>query len=68
MFWGSFTWYEKGPSYIWQPETTAIKKAVAKEVEAMNLILEISKKAEWEVLSGVRRLNIIRNPRGLKLV
>jgi transposase len=68
MFWGSFTWYEKGPSHIWQPETTAMKKAAAKEVEAMNLILEISKNAEWEVSSGVRRLNITRNLGGSKPV
>ena len=27
MFWGSFSYYEKGPCYIWEPETAAEKKA-----------------------------------------
>jgi transposase len=66
MFWGSFTWYEKGPCHIWKPETAAMKKLAMKEVEAMNLVLEISKKAEWEVSNGIRRLNITRNLSGLK--
>jgi transposase len=68
MFWGSFTWYEKGPTHIWKPETKVQKKAADKEVEAMNLVLEIAKKAEWEVVNGVRRLNITRNLSGSKPV
>jgi hypothetical protein len=66
MFWGLFTWYEKGPCHIWKPETAAMKKLAIKEVKAMNLVLEISKKAEWEVSNGVYRLNITRNPSRLK--
>ena len=66
MFWGLFTWYEKGLTHIWKPETVTMKNTATKEIKAMNLILEISKKAEWEVSNGVRRLNITRNLAGSK--
>jgi len=46
MFWGLFTWYKKGLTHIWKPETKVQKKAVNKEVKAMNLVFEITKKAE----------------------
>jgi hypothetical protein len=46
MFWGIFIWYEKGLPHIWKPEIGTMKNTATKEVEAVNLILEIPKKAE----------------------
>jgi hypothetical protein len=36
MFWGSFSYYEKGPCHIWEPETVAEKKALKKDLEERN--------------------------------
>jgi hypothetical protein len=33
MFWGSFSYYEKGPCYIWEPEIAAKKKALKADLE-----------------------------------
>jgi hypothetical protein len=68
MFWGSFTWCEKGPCHIWKPETKADQKTAAKDLEAINAILETVKKAEWELQTGMRRLRTTRNIRGSKPV
>jgi hypothetical protein len=36
MFWGSFSYYEKGPCHIWKPETAAEKKASKEDLEKRN--------------------------------
>jgi hypothetical protein len=66
MFWGSFTWFEKGPCHIWKPETKAQQTLAQKHLDQLNVILEAEKKIEWEVETGDRRINITRNLRGSK--
>ena len=66
MFWGSFTWYKKGPCHIQKPETKTKQKTALKDLKAINTILETVKKAEWELQTGIRRLRTTRNIGGLK--
>jgi len=40
MFWGCFSYYEKGPCHIWKDETMAEKKAAIKDLEARNAVIE----------------------------
>jgi len=62
MFWGSFSYDKKGPFHIWRPETARERKEVDKELEELNEILEPSKREEWELEVGVRRLGLRNRP------
>jgi len=48
MFWGSFTYKEKGPCHVYPAESVAMKKQALKEIEELNKTVEPLKKAEWE--------------------
>lgn len=66
MFWGSFTWYEKGPYHIWRTETKAERKLNDQYIEQINLIAEAAAREEWELSTAMRRLQATRNQRGSK--
>lgn len=66
MFWGSFTWYEKGPCHIWTRETKAQKDIASKVINEINVMLEASKKIEWELQTGLRRMKVTRTLGGTK--
>ena len=65
MFWGSFTYDEKGPCHIWKPQTVAQKKKDDLELTKLNEELEPVEKAQWELNTGLRRLDL-RPKRGRK--
>jgi transposase len=66
MFWGCFSYDMKGPCHIWRAETKKDREAADKVLEKMNKALEPEAKAAWEMETGIRRLNITRNPGGRK--
>ena len=58
MFWGSFSYEKKGPMHIWMPETTQEHRAAEKELESLNAFREPELKAQWELYTSMRRLNL----------
>ena len=62
MFWGAFSWYEKGPCHIWKDETTKEKKASKADLEARNALTEAAHKATWELETGMRRMGLRNKP------
>jgi parvulin-like peptidyl-prolyl isomerase len=48
MFWGSFSYYKKGPCYIWEPETAAEKKASKKDLDNRNTEVKARHRKLWE--------------------
>jgi transposase len=58
MFWGSFTWYEKGPCHIWKPETTKQRTLAEQHLAEINKVLEAEMKAQWEMNTGMNRLKL----------
>jgi len=53
MFWGSFSYFHKGPYHIYETETAAKRRASDKVIGQLNDELEPIKKAEWE--AGLKR-------------
>ena len=43
--------------HIWKKETAKEKKEAQKVIDALNVKLEPSAKAEWEITTSMRRLN-----------
>ena len=66
MFWGCFSYDRKGPCHIWKTQTVAQRKKDNLELARLNEQLEEAAKAEWEISTGVRRINLRRNPGGKK--
>ena len=66
MFWGCFSWDKKGPCHIWTTETAAERKESEKELAILNETFEEALKTEWELSTGVRRMNLRRRPPGPK--
>ena len=66
MFWGCFSYDFKGPCHIWRTQTVAQRKKDDTELAELNATLEPTTKAEWELLTGLRRINLRRNPGGKK--
>src|SRR6266516_1580934 len=66
MFWGCFSWDAKGPYHIWRKQNVAERKKDDLELAELNEKLEATAKAEWELSSGLRRINLQRNPGGKK--
>ena len=62
MFWGCFTYKEKGPCHIYSPETAAMKKQSLKDIEEINEIVEPLKRAEWERVQEEKRKKMKRRP------
>lgn len=48
LFWGCFSYDEKGPCHVWWPETAAQKKQAKLEIDALNLTIEPVLQARWE--------------------
>jgi hypothetical protein len=67
MFWGSFAYDEKGPCHIWKPQTVALKKKDDRELAQLNEELEKTKRMEWELMSGLERIQLRANRRGRNL-
>ena len=65
MFWGCFSYYEKGPCYIWKDETVAEKKAVIKDLEARNTSIEETNRRMQEITNSVQRIRL-QNKLGTK--
>src|SRR2546421_1851862 len=66
MFWGCFSYDKKGPMHIWTRETAQEKKLATIELETINAIREPILKAEWEINTAMRRINLGKQPRGRK--
>jgi transposase len=68
MFWGCFSYDKKGPFHIWKAETAAQKKAAEADLKARNALIEEKNKAEWELNTAMKRVNLSRKPGGRKPV
>jgi len=66
MFWGCFSWDKKGPCHIWTKETSQEKKQAQKELNDLNETLKDQLQAEWELSTGMRRLDLRRRKSGPK--
>ena len=66
MFWGCFSYDQKGPCHIWEDETPAEKKEAKKWLEERNAELEPLCKQAWELKTALQRLRITRNVGGPK--
>ena len=66
MFWGCFSYDQKGPCYIWEDKTPAEKKEAKKWLEERNAELEPLCKQAWELETALQRLRITRNVGGPK--
>jgi hypothetical protein len=66
MFWGSFSYDHKGTYYIWKTQTVAERKKDDLELDQLNKELEAAAKTEWEITTGLQRINLRRNPGGKK--
>ena len=60
MFWGCFSYNFKGPCHCWTKETAAEKRESKKELETMNKALEEDCKAQWELETATRRMDLNR--------
>ena len=52
--------------HIWTRETAQEKKLATIELETINAIREPILKAEWEINTAMRRINLGKQPRGRK--
>lgn len=66
MFWGCFTWDKKGPCHIWTKESAQERAAADEELEKLNKELEPQLRAEWEITTAMKRVNLRRRPGGRK--
>jgi hypothetical protein len=64
MFWGCFSWDRKGPCHIWTKETIAKRRAADRELEELNISLESELKLNWELSTGMSRINLRQRPFG----
>lgn len=58
MFWGSFTYDQKGPFHCYLPETPQEKKAAQKAIDELNQELEPAARINWELERGMARLGL----------
>jgi transposase len=62
MFWGCFSYEQKGPCHCWGPETAQQKRDAEKEIDEMNEALEAYMKEQWELSTGMKRLDLRQLP------
>jgi len=67
MFWGSFSYDQKGPCHCWKPETKKEKAEAEATLASLNETLEPIMKEQWELNNGFSRLGL-RNKPGRKPV
>ena len=65
MFWGCYSYDQKGPCHIWKPETAQEKKLADQDLENWNAKLEPIMREKWELENGMKRL-ALRTKRGMK--
>lgn len=63
MFWGRFSYYERGLCYAWKDETTVETHAVVKVLDAWNTLAEEVYRRMWEITAGMRRTGLRNKPR-----
>ncbi|KIX09038.1 uncharacterized protein Z518_00116 [Rhinocladiella mackenziei CBS 650.93] len=63
MFWGCFSYNEKGPFHIWTKETATEKEAAQKEIDEFNRLREPALREEWELEIGINRPELRTRPR-----
>ena len=68
MFWSCFSYDKKGPMHICSYEKAQEHYTAEVELEAINAIREPELKAQWELQTAMRRMNIKRQPAGKKPV
>jgi transposase len=66
MWWSCFSYDFKGPYHIWRTQTVAERKRDDIKLAELNETLEAAARAEWELSTGLRRINLRRNPGGKK--
>lgn len=66
MFWGCFSYDQKGPCHCWTPETAAEKRTAEEEIAKMNEALEPEARHQWELATAIDRLNLSRSQPGRK--
>lgn len=64
MFWGAWTYDRKGPCHIWKAETAKEKKTAIEDLKQMNEANESIAKINWELETGIKRMNLRRKPGG----
>ena len=66
MFWGCFSYEQKGPSHCWVPETAQEKRIAEEEIDEINNELEPILKEQWQLETAMRKLNLRQQPKGKK--
>ena len=62
MFWGVFSWWEKGPCHIWKDKTAKEKKAAQHDLKTRNSLTEVAHCTAWELETGMARLGLRNKP------
>jgi transposase len=62
MFWGCFSYDQKGPCHCWAPETKKEKDTAAARIDELNQELEPIMRAQWELETGMRQLDLRNKP------
>jgi hypothetical protein len=56
MFWGCFSYDQKGTCHCWLPETRKEKETASARIDDLNRDLELIMRAQLELEVGMRRL------------
>ena len=62
MFWGSFTYDQKGPCHCFLPEIVKEKQAAERHLKALNKAVEPELRANWELETAMNRLGLRNRP------
>lgn len=62
MFWGAFLYNKKGLCHIWKAKTPKEKKEAQAYIDALNEVLELKIKEEWELNNGLERMGLRNRP------
>ncbi len=65
MFWGCFSYDQRGPCHIWKKETAKDRKTSEEVIKQLNEELEPALRQTWELETGMRRMGL-RNAPGKK--
>ena len=61
MFWGCFSYNQKGPCHIWRPETAVEKREAEKEIQEWNNEISSIRELEWQLSKS--RLRPTKGPK-----
>lgn len=62
MFWGAFSWQEKGPCHIWKDETAKEKREATADLEVRNSLTEEAHKIAQGLETSIARLGLRNKP------